>query len=177
MLRCELSHFSAHNAIRIHYLVMSLTFMVIGGAIPTPIFHITGACRKPAKKPLIARSSRPGRSGVVNLQYTSGLLSAHWDIIAPPNYFSSLYSIVESGVNMTGLSCASLLNDGNTVSKNGVIEFVEPLVCTNPRFRTTFFNLNVDAVELNLKISVFVKGKIKLVVNDENGFLLALKSV
>ena len=78
---------------------------------------------------------------------------------------------------MTGLSCASLLNDGSTVSKNGVIEFVEPLVCTNPRFRTTFFNLNVDAVELKLKISVFVKGKIKLVVNDENGFLLALKSV
>lgn len=78
---------------------------------------------------------------------------------------------------MTGLSCASLLNDGSTVSKNGVIEFVEPLVCTNPRLRTTFFNLNEDAAELNLKISVFVKGKIKLVVNDENGFLLALKSV
>ena len=78
---------------------------------------------------------------------------------------------------MTGLSCASLLNDGNTVSKNGVIEFVDPLVCTNPRLRTIFFNLKVDAVELKLKISVFVKGKIKLVVNDENGFLLALKSV
>lgn len=78
---------------------------------------------------------------------------------------------------MIGLSCASLLNDGSTVSKNGVIEFVEPLVCTNPRLRKTFFNLNEDAVELNLKISVFVKGKIKLVVNDENGFLLALKSV
>jgi len=78
---------------------------------------------------------------------------------------------------MTGLSCASLLKDGSTVSKNGVIEFVEPLVCTNPRLRTTFFNLNEDVVELNLKINVFVKGKIKLVVNDENGFLLALKSV
>ena len=78
---------------------------------------------------------------------------------------------------MIGLSCASLLNDVSTVSKNGVIEFVEPLVCTNPRLRKTFFNLNEDAVELNLKISVFVKGKIKLVVNDENGFLLALKSV
>ena len=78
---------------------------------------------------------------------------------------------------MTGLSCASLLKDGNTVSKNGVIEFVEPLVCTNPRLRTIFFNLNVDVVELKLKISVLVKGKIKLVVNEENGFLLALKSV
>lgn len=58
MLRCELSHFSTHNAIRINYLMMNLTFDGGLETVITPTFHITGACWKPAQKPFTARSSK-----------------------------------------------------------------------------------------------------------------------
>ena len=69
------------------------------------------------------------------------------------------------------------MKDGKIVSKNGVIEFVDPLVLVNPRLRITFFKLNEDVRGLKSNMSVLVKAKIRLVLNDENGFLLALKSV
>ena len=70
-----------------------------------------------------------------------------------------------------------MLYDGKTVSRNGVIEFVEPLVCVNPRLRNNLVKLNEDVAELNLKTNVLVKVKMRLVLNAERGYLLALRSV
>lgn len=91
--------------------------------------------------------------------------------------YSNKNSILAIGVRTFGLSCTSSLKDGKIVSRKGVIEFVEPLVLVNPRLRITFFKLNEDARGLKSNMSVFVKTKTRLVLNDENGFLLPLKSV
>lgn len=88
MLRCELSHFSAHNAIRINYLMMSLTFDSGLETVITPIFYITGACWKPAQKPFTARSSKQGGShGFGNGKNTLADVTSAIAIFALPESF------------------------------------------------------------------------------------------
>lgn len=42
--------------------------------------------------------------------------------------YSRIYSILDTGMRILGSSRVELLKNGSTVSKNGINEFVEPLV-------------------------------------------------